>query len=131
MTQSLARPVLVKSGILWLALFSVDLAFTNGASSQKRTAAKPSGISVADLFSNNCARCHGADGAGETPLGQTYNTPDFTDPEWWRKNSKITSTQSLVFDREPRQGWHAGLSKETNRHRDSSPGRLCAEVQES
>jgi mono/diheme cytochrome c family protein len=96
MTQSLVRPVLVKSGILLLALFSVDLAFTNGASSQKRTAAKPPGISVADLFSNNCARCHGADGAGKTPLGQTYNTPDFTDPEWWLKNSKITSTQSLV-----------------------------------
>ena len=97
MSQSLVRSVSVGSGILLLALFSVDLAFTNGASSQRRTAAKPPGVSVADLFRNNCARCHGADGAGDTPLGHTYNTPDFTDPEWWRKNSKITNTKSLVL----------------------------------
>jgi hypothetical protein len=51
---------------------------------------------VGDLFRNNCARCHGADGRADTLLGRTYNTPDLTDPEWWRKNSKITSTTSLV-----------------------------------
>jgi mono/diheme cytochrome c family protein len=51
---------------------------------------------VSDLFRNNCARCHGADGRADTPLGRTYQTPDLTDPEWWRKNSKITSTASLV-----------------------------------
>jgi cytochrome c len=96
MSQSLARSVLVRSGILILALFSLDLAFTNGAASQRRSATKPPGVSAVDLFRSNCARCHGADGAGDTPLGHTYHTPDFTDPEWWRKNSKITSTQSLV-----------------------------------
>jgi len=51
---------------------------------------------VSDLFRNNCARCHGADGRADTPLGHTYQTPDLTDPEWWRKNSKITSTASLI-----------------------------------
>jgi len=49
-----------------------------------------------DLFRNNCARCHGADGRGDTPLGHTYNTPDFTDAEWWRKHSNITSNGSLI-----------------------------------
>jgi hypothetical protein len=51
---------------------------------------------TSDLFRNNCARCHGADGRADTPLGRTYQTPDLTDPEWWRKNSKITSTASLI-----------------------------------
>ncbi|HKP36211.1 MAG TPA: cytochrome c [Pyrinomonadaceae bacterium] len=51
---------------------------------------------VSDLFRNNCARCHGADGRADTPLGRTYSTPDLTDPEWWRKNSKIASTASLA-----------------------------------
>ena len=51
---------------------------------------------VSDLFRNNCARCHGADGRADTPLGHTYKTPDLTDPEWWRKNSRITSTASLA-----------------------------------
>lgn len=44
----------------------------------------------------NCARCHGADGRGDTPLGHTYNSPDFTDQEWWKKHSDITSTRSLI-----------------------------------
>ena len=51
---------------------------------------------VSDLFRNNCARCHGSDGRADTPLGRTYQTPDLTDPEWWRKNAKITSTASLI-----------------------------------
>ena len=51
---------------------------------------------VSDLFRNNCARCHGADGRADTPLGRTYQTPDLTDPEWWRKNAKITSAASLI-----------------------------------
>src|SRR5260370_33193066 len=51
---------------------------------------------VVDLFRTNCARCHGADGRGDTPLGHTYNAPDFTDAEWWRNHSDITSTGRLV-----------------------------------
>ena len=39
---------------------------------------------------------HGADGRGDTPLGHTYNSPDFTDPEWWRKHSNITNPDSLA-----------------------------------
>ena len=49
-----------------------------------------------ELFQANCARCHGADGRGDTPLGHTYNSPDFTDNAWWQKHSDITSTKSLV-----------------------------------
>jgi mono/diheme cytochrome c family protein len=49
-----------------------------------------------DLFRTNCARCHGADGRGDTPLGHTYNSPDFTDSAWWQKHSDITGTKSLV-----------------------------------
>ena len=52
--------------------------------------------SAVDLFRTNCARCHGADGRGDTPLGHTYNAPEFTDAEWWRKHSDITSTGQLV-----------------------------------
>ena len=72
--------------------------FATGAVRQlnfgEQTKRKPS--SVSDLFRNNCARCHGADGRADTPLGHTYQTPDLTDPEWWRKNAKITSTASLI-----------------------------------
>jgi cytochrome c5 len=57
---------------------------------------KRSSTLVVDLFRTNCARCHGSDGHGDTPLGHTYNAPDFTDAEWWRKHSDITSTRRLV-----------------------------------
>jgi|ERR1051326_1319715 cytochrome c5 len=49
-----------------------------------------------DLFRTNCARCHGADGRGDTPLGHTYNAPDFTDPDWWRKHPEFSSAARLV-----------------------------------
>jgi mono/diheme cytochrome c family protein len=50
---------------------------------------------VDELFNRNCARCHGADGRGDTPSGHLYQAPDFADPEWWKDNSRITSTRTL------------------------------------
>ena len=100
--------LLVTSGLslLLLAFFSIEL--TTDAScldgglvrllEVQRTSvqSKRSSTLVVDLFRTNCARCHGADGRGDTPLGHTYNAPDFTDAEWWRKHSDITSTGQLV-----------------------------------
>ena len=63
---------------------------------QTKAQSKRSSTLAVDLFRTNCARCHGADGRGDTPLGHTYNAPDFTDAEWWRKHSDITSTGRLV-----------------------------------
>ncbi len=63
---------------------------------QTKAQSKRSSTLVVDLFRTNCARCHGADGRGDTPLGHTYNAPEFTDAEWWRKHSDITSTGQLV-----------------------------------
>jgi mono/diheme cytochrome c family protein len=95
MIQSLTRLAFVSLVLFALAIFLVNLTVTR-ATPQRGSTAKPRGPQLGDLFGNNCARCHGADGAGDTPLGHTYNTPDFTDPEWWRKHSNITNTKSLV-----------------------------------
>ena len=62
---------------------------TNAQSKRKSSATE-------DLYRTNCARCHGSDGRGDTPMGQTFNSPDFTDNAWWQKHSDITSTKSLV-----------------------------------
>src|SRR2546430_14099901 len=95
MKQIVTRLVVI-SFLLVSALFLFDLTVTKATPPQRRSVAKSSGTQVGDLFRNNCARCHGADGAGDTPLGHTYKTPDFTDPNWWRKHSDITSTASLL-----------------------------------
>jgi cytochrome c5 len=63
---------------------------------QTKAQSKRSSTLVVDLFRTNCARCHGADGRGDTPLGHTYNAPEFTDAEWWRKHADITSTVRLI-----------------------------------
>jgi cytochrome c5 len=63
---------------------------------RSRAQSKRNSSFVVDLFRTNCARCHGADGRGDTPLGHTYQAPDFTDSEWWRKHSDTTRSRSLV-----------------------------------
>lgn len=35
------------------------------------------------LFKENCARCHGEDGRGQTDTGKMLEAPDFTDKAWW------------------------------------------------
>lgn len=78
-----------------LALLPAELVIRATTPQQRRSPAKSRGVPVGDLFRNNCARCHGSDGRGDTPLGHTYKTPDLTDQEWWRKNSNITGSASL------------------------------------
>jgi len=33
------------------------------------------------LYDNNCAKCHGADGKGDTKMGKKLNAKDYTDPK--------------------------------------------------
>ena len=89
-------PVLLLLALLLINSLSFDVGIVrlSGQPASAQSRRKPSFVS--DLFRNNCARCHGVDGRGDTPLGHTYNTPNLTDPEWWRKNARITSTASLV-----------------------------------
>src|SRR6267142_1779476 len=66
------------------------------ASQRRDKSASHGRVSAEELFRDNCARCHGSDGRGDTPLGHTYNTPDFSDVEWWQKHSSITGKTSLA-----------------------------------
>jgi len=84
-----------------VSLFLIEsaLALTlKGARSDVTETQRPkrNSTNVVNIFRTNCARCHGADGRGDTPLGQTYQAPNFTNDRWWRTNSKITGTRSLV-----------------------------------
>lgn len=40
------------------------------------------------LFNEKCARCHGADGRGETVVGRMLSVPDFTNEQWWKKEAR-------------------------------------------
>lgn len=45
------------------------------------------------LFGGKCARCHGADGQGQTVLGEMLEVPDFTNGTWWSEHG---NTDDLV-----------------------------------
>ena len=40
------------------------------------------------LFKEKCAKCHGADGRGETVIGEMLDAPNFTDQTWWKNVSE-------------------------------------------
>src|SRR5205814_9515754 len=86
--------VILTSGAFFLVLI-VLLAPTGTATARFQLTASARATQVDELFTRNCARCHGTDGRSDTPRGRLFNAPDFTDPEWWKKNSSITSTKSL------------------------------------
>jgi mono/diheme cytochrome c family protein len=50
---------------------------------------------IDELYNRNCARCHGADGRGDTPSGKLFHAPDFTDREWWKRNPSLSSRRTL------------------------------------
>ena len=87
----------VRSSLLFflIAFLLIELTVFATTFAQKRSA-RLRGADVAELFRNNCARCHGADGRGQTPSGELYKAPDLTDEEWWRKHSDINNTRKLI-----------------------------------
>jgi cytochrome c6 len=56
-----------------LALLVITIAFTFAVSSSAQTSEKSEG---ATLFKSHCAMCHGADGAGNTPMGKMEHIVD-------------------------------------------------------
>jgi len=89
------RPRVLSSLLFFPGILLIGLSVFATTIAQKRSA-KPRSADVAELFRNNCARCHGADGQAHTPSGELYKTPNLTDGDWWRQNANITSTRSLI-----------------------------------
>lgn len=89
------RVVLIVSTVFLCWLLPAGSGFSSAP--QKRVSRKVAQVNkVNDLYRTNCARCHGAEGHGDTPLGRTFNAPDFTDQNWWQEHAAITSTRNLT-----------------------------------
>lgn len=37
---------------------------------------------TAEIYQQNCMKCHGADGKGQTTIGRKFKVEDFTNPSW-------------------------------------------------
>ena len=92
MNRVLKGVVVCSALLLLLAVLVIPTRIARGAFQRHRSSRVKH---VDELFNRNCARCHGADGRGDTPLGHLYKAPDFTDSEWWKKNSDISGVNTL------------------------------------
>src|SRR5712664_1919103 len=64
------------------------------------------------LFKQNCVKCHGADGAGETTFGQIVGAADFTDSEWQKRVDDQRLVNSITYGRGQMPSFGKKLSKE-------------------
>jgi len=101
-----------KSGLSFLkaamiVLMLSTIAFVTVASQEKETEDKAAGqesqlsteqlAKAKELFIEKCARCHGADGRGQTVLGEMLLVPDFTDAKWWKdKNTENAELAKII-----------------------------------
>lgn len=61
------------------------------------------------LYVSNCARCHGADGSGQTELGRKYEVPDLT--EEGKKLSSARITRVITNGKSDMPGFGKKLTK--------------------
>jgi mono/diheme cytochrome c family protein len=113
MTEYTKRIAFISLALVLINFVLIEAA--DSASPLRDRSAGPSRVKVEEIFRDNCARCHGSDGRGDTPLGRTYNTPDFSDAEWWQKHSSIADKSSLAAIVTQGQGGMPGFGKKLRR----------------
>src|SRR5215210_7905293 len=72
------------------------------AATQKKLSRRQQQLASAKvLFIENCARCHGADGRGETPMGKVFGATNLADAGWW-KRERVNEKRLAVSIRDGR-----------------------------
>lgn len=92
--------VLLKSTLLVAGIFLTLNLFTSiqAAGTGDHTVMPPAGSAPSpdSLYKQKCAKCHAADGSGDTSLGRISNAPDFTDGGWWAKHSNVSERVNTI-----------------------------------
>lgn len=67
-----------RSTIIVITLFAAILAVASWAAPEPVAAGSPEMNSPRTLYVQNCSKCHGADGKGDTPKGRELDADDLT-----------------------------------------------------
>lgn len=67
--------------------------------------------STETLFKQKCTKCHGADGSGDTSMGRIFNSPDFTDGNWWAKHNSGEFVNAITRGRKNMPAFGKKLTK--------------------
>lgn len=98
-----------------LALCAIVLSFSSlvaiaasGEPESKKSERPANGRTV---YSNNCARCHGGDGTGQTTMGEMTEAPNLTDAAWMRGKSTSRMVASVANGRGQMPAFKKKLSR--------------------
>jgi cbb3-type cytochrome c oxidase subunit III len=87
--------------------------FRAGSVSRQKLAGEAAQTQRAEsLFVQNCARCHGARGRGDTELGRKTHAIDLTRPAWQKRVSDERITTSITSGRGRMPAFGKRLSKD-------------------
>ncbi|HQU81937.1 MAG TPA: cytochrome c [Pyrinomonadaceae bacterium] len=78
----------LKLGVVLLFLSFGVFGFSALKTAPKNEMTSAGKATIRDIYNNNCARCHGADGKSQTTLGATYDAPDLTTRATKKKSAK-------------------------------------------
>lgn len=92
-----------------LSLTSLAAASASGEPESKKSKRPADGRAV---YTNNCARCHGGDGAGQTTMGQMTEAPNLTDAAWLRGKSASRMAASVANGRGQMPAFKKKLSRD-------------------
>lgn len=98
------------------ALCAIVLSFSSLAavaavSGEPESKQSKQSVSGRTVYSNNCARCHGGDGTGQTTMGQMTEAPNLTDAAWHRGKSTSRMVASVANGRGQMPAFKKKLSR--------------------
>ena len=88
--------LLLTGAVLFIACVAGAVRGMQGGQGRKKNAAAERGKAV---YLDNCARCHGADGLGQTTIGKLVEAPDLTDAGWRAKRTNARMIASVTRGR--------------------------------
>lgn len=106
----------MKVFVFWVGVVVLSACAVVAASGASATSDSLKGRSQAargrEVYTSNCARCHGVDGMSHTSMGQMTEAPDLTDAAWQSRRSAARMIASVTNGRGEMPAFRRKLSRQ-------------------